>query len=75
MLVKTVVTEINSLGTQIAQLNKQIYTAELDGNTANDLRDKRTLLIDELSKLVNIDVNEVVVGKLPNGKDDKCRQL
>jgi len=69
--VKTVVTEINSLGTQIAQLNKQIYTAELDGNTANDLRDKRTLLIDELSKLVNIDVNEVVVGKLPNGKDDK----
>jgi len=66
--VKTVVTEINSLGTQIAQLNKQIYTAELDGNTANDLRDKRTLLIDELSKLVNIDVNEVVVGKLPTAK-------
>lgn len=69
--VKTIVAEINSLGAQIAQLNKQIYSAELDGNTANDLRDQRTVLIDELSQLVNIDVNEVVVGKLPNGKDDK----
>jgi len=49
-------------------LNKQIYTAELDGNTANDLRDKRTLLIDELSKLVNIDVNEVVVANSPTAK-------
>jgi flagellar hook-associated protein 1 FlgK len=59
------------LGSQIQQLNKQIYRSELDGNVANDLRDQRTLLIDELSKLVNIDVHEVVAGKLPNGKEDK----
>ncbi|HHV29565.1 flagellar hook-associated protein FlgK [Acetivibrio mesophilus] len=69
--VKTIVTEINSLGSQIAQLNRQIYNSELDGNTANDLRDQRTVLIDSLSGLVNIDVNEIVVGKLPNGRDDK----
>lgn len=69
--IKTKVSEINSLGAQISQLNKQIYTSELEGNTANDLRDQRTLLIDNLSKLVNIDANEIVVGKLPNGRDDK----
>ena len=68
--IEVTVENINSLGTQIQQLNKQIYSAELDGNTANSLRDQRTLLIDELSKLVNIDASEVIVGKLPNGKVD-----
>ncbi len=67
----TKVAEINSLGAQIQQLNRQIYIAELDGNTANDLRDQRTLLVDKLSKLINIEANEVVVGKLPNGADDR----
>lgn len=69
--IETAVTEINSIGTQIQQLNRQIYSAELDGNTANDLRDQRTVLVDKLSKLVNIEANEVVAGKLPSGKDDK----
>jgi flagellar hook-associated protein 1 len=68
--VNTKVEEINSIGTQIQQLNRQIYTAELDGNSANDLRDSRTLLTDKLSKLVNIDASEVVVGKLAGGRDD-----
>lgn len=65
------VNEINSLGNQITQLNRQIYIAELDGNQANDLRDQRTVLVDRLSKLINIEANEVVVGKLPNGMDNK----
>ncbi len=69
--INTKVSEVNSLATQIQQLNKQIYTAELDGSTANDLRDQRTALIDKMSKIVNIEANEVVAGKLPNGKDDK----
>ncbi|TYQ15015.1 UNVERIFIED_CONTAM: flagellar hook-associated protein 1 FlgK [Acetivibrio alkalicellulosi] len=69
--IDTKVTEANSLGLQIQQLNRQIYRAELDGNTANDLRDHRTLLIDKLSQIINIDANEVVVGKLPDGRDDK----
>lgn len=63
------VDEINSLASQIQQLNRQIYISELDGNTANDLRDRRTLLVDELSKIVDIQTNEIVVGKLPNGED------
>ena len=55
---------VESLGTQVQELNQQIYTAELNGNIANDLRDQRTVLIDKLSKLVNIEVSEVTNGKL-----------
>lgn len=69
--INTKVTEVNMLASQIGQLNKQIYTAELDGNTANDLRDQRTLLVDKLSGLVNIQASEVVVGTLPNGAQNK----
>lgn len=52
------VDEINSLGTQIRDLNKLIVRAESDGNKANDLRDKRDLLVDSLSKIVDVDVIE-----------------
>jgi len=69
--IQTKVEEINSYAVQIQQLNRQIYITELDGNTANDMRDQRTVLVDKLSKLVNIDVSEVVYGKLPDGRDDK----
>lgn len=69
--IKTKVEEVNSFATQIQQLNRQIYIAELDGNAANDLRDQRTLLVDKMSKIINVQANEVVAGKLPNGKDDK----
>ncbi len=69
--IKLKVDEVNSLATRIQQLNKQIYTSELDGNTANDLRDQRVGLVDKLSRLINIDAGEVVTGKLPSGQDDK----
>lgn len=69
--VNTKVSEVNSLAGQIVQLNRQIYISELDGNAANDLRDQRGVLIDKLSQIVNIDVNEVVVSKLPDGREDK----
>ncbi len=68
--VKITVDKINSLASQIQQLNKQIYNFELDGNSANDLRDSRTVLVDELSKLVNIQATEVSYGKLPNGAEN-----
>jgi len=69
--IKEKVSEINSYATQIMQLNRQIYMFELTGDNANDLRDQRTVLVDKLSQLVDIQVNEVVVGKLPNGNDEK----
>lgn len=55
--------QINSLTEQIASLNRQIYSQELDGKPANDLRDRRELLVDELSKIVNVRVNETPDGK------------
>lgn len=69
--IKTKVGELNSLAAQIQQLNRQIYSTELDGSNANDLRDQRVLLVDKMSRIVNIEANEVVAGKLPNGKDDR----
>lgn len=67
--VKIKVDEVNSLASQIQQLNRQIYISELDGNSANDLRDRRTLLVDKLAQIVNIETNEIIVGKLPNGEN------
>jgi flagellar hook-associated protein 1 len=69
--IMTKVNEVNSYATQIQQLNREIYVSELDGNTANDLRDSRTLLVDKLSKLVNVEASEVVYGTKPDGSEDK----
>lgn len=59
------VTEINSLGEKIAQLNQQITKVELSGvERANDLRDKRNLYIDQLSKLIDIKATEEFDGSV-----------
>ncbi|MCL2574264.1 MAG: flagellar hook-associated protein FlgK [Defluviitaleaceae bacterium] len=50
---------VNSLGMQIQNLNRQIAVLELDGSNANDMRDQRALLLDELSQHVNIEVREI----------------
>lgn len=52
--VKTVATEINELAKQLAELNGAIAKYELSGQTANDLRDQRNLLLDKLSGYVGI---------------------
>lgn len=52
--VVTVVGQINTIAENIATLNKKIFSYELDGQPANDLRDKRNLLLDQLSALVDI---------------------
>lgn len=58
-LVKTKVTEINNLTSQIADLNAEIASIEGTGNkNANDLRDRRDLIISKLSRLININVHE-----------------
>ncbi len=61
--VKTVVMQINSIGNQIVSLNSQIAKFELDGSKANDLRDQRAKLIDELSLYVNVEVKEVEMNQ------------
>lgn len=53
------VDEINSVAQQIALLNKQINMVEANGVTvANDLRDKRDLLVDQLSAVVDVKCEE-----------------
>lgn len=59
--IKLKVDEINSIAGEIATLNKQINTIELTGVKANELRDRRTLLIDELSKIVDVEVKETPI--------------
>jgi len=56
--INNTVTEINDLTTGIARLNKQIYTLESDGSNANDLRDERNVMLDELSLLADVRVSE-----------------
>ncbi|MEW5923052.1 MAG: flagellar hook-associated protein FlgK [Candidatus Zixiibacteriota bacterium] len=50
--------QVNQYSTELASLNMQISRSELGGENANDLRDKRDYLIDQLSELVNINVAE-----------------
>lgn len=57
------VDHVNSLSSQIAGLNRQIHLAEVSGKPANDLRDRRELLVDDLSTIVNVQVNESPDGK------------
>ena len=45
------VSRINSLATQVAELNVRIVGSESGGQSANDLRDQRDLKLDELSKI------------------------
>jgi flagellar hook-associated protein 1 FlgK len=54
--IKSTVEQINAYAKQIASLNNQINTLEVYGGTANDLRDQRANILDELSQLVDIEV-------------------
>ncbi len=60
--VRNMVQEINSLTGQIAALNETIRNSEIGGRPANDLRDDRDVLIDELSKMVKITAQERADG-------------
>lgn len=60
--IKVKVDQINSLASEIATLNKQINVIELSGAKANELRDRRTLLLDQLSKIIDIEVAEIPIA-------------
>ena len=58
------VARINTLLTNIADNNRQIFAYELSGEKANELRDTRNLMIDELSALIDITVTESEKGDI-----------
>jgi len=49
--ISTTVSQINQLAEQVAELNGRITTAEAGGSVASDLRDRRDLLLDDLSRM------------------------
>ncbi len=55
------VDKVNSIASQIASLNEQINVIEIKGVTANELRDQRALLVDELSTYVNVETEEMEI--------------
>lgn len=58
------VAEINSIATQIAELNVQISRVELSGQAANDYRDERDNLLDQLFTLAKVSYLEEDNGAL-----------
>jgi flagellar hook-associated protein 1 FlgK len=63
------VNQVNQLTSQIVTLNQAIGAAEVDGSTANDLRDSREQAVQSLSDLINVNVVE-----RPNGTIDVSSQ-
>lgn len=59
--IKQNVDQINSIAEKIATLNKQINVIELSGAKANELRDQRELLVDQLSSIVDVDIIETPI--------------
>lgn len=56
--IKIKVDEMNSIAASIAALNKQINVIEVGGGTANELRDQRSTLLDQLSAIVDVEIKE-----------------
>jgi len=56
--IDAVIQEINSIAKEIASLNQNIAKMEIHGSPSNDLRDKRDLLVKNLSKLIDIQTFE-----------------
>ncbi|MBO4883258.1 MAG: flagellar hook-associated protein FlgK, partial [Lachnospiraceae bacterium] len=59
--IKIKIDDINSISTEIATLNEQITTIEMGGQKANELRDRRDLLVDRLSEIVDVETEELPV--------------
>jgi len=55
---ETVVSQINSISAQIAELNGQIQDIEMGGSDANNLLDQRDQLINQLSQLVGVQTQQ-----------------
>ncbi len=57
--------KVNTLGEKIALLNRRIVSVEGDpAKNANDLRDKRDLLVKQLSEFINVQAREDSRGNL-----------
>lgn len=62
--VSATVDKINEIADSIGHLNESIIAYEITGQPANDLRDQRNLLLDELSGLVDLTYSQDSVNGL-----------
>lgn len=58
------INEVNNITRGIAELNLKVAKAEIYGDSANDYRDQRNALLDRLTKLANVDINEMQDGQV-----------
>lgn len=72
--IKTKIKQVNDYADQISSLNSEIFAMEVDGSNANDLRDQRDLIVDKLSKLVDIEAEERVIN-VEDSKDGKTVEI
>jgi flagellar hook-associated protein 1 FlgK len=56
--IKLCADRISSIAQEVASINQQINVIEMTGARANELRDKRDVLVDELSKMISVEVKE-----------------
>lgn len=59
--IKLCADRISSIAQEIASINQQINVIEMTGAKANELRDKRDVLVDDLSKLISVEVKETPI--------------
>ncbi len=52
--IRTSVEEVNQMAKEVAKLNEKIQMVEIQGNTANDERDRRDLLLKKLGEKIDI---------------------
>jgi flagellar hook-associated protein 1 FlgK len=57
--IQLIVQEVNGIAKNIAQINKQVASISVTGQSANDLLDKRDLALDKLACLGSITVNQI----------------
>ncbi len=62
--ISDMVTQINQIGEEIYQLNDVIVKRELSGGNANDYRDQRNKLLDNLSTIADITYKEDMRGNV-----------
>ena len=60
--IRSEVLQVDQLLEDILQLNREVLSQEVTGASANDLRDRRDLLVDRLSNYVNVNVTELEGG-------------
>lgn len=59
--IKLCADRISSIAQEVATINQQINIIEMTGAKANELRDKRDVLVDELSKMISVETKETPI--------------